>query len=123
MGEARNNPRSAQYAGPLPEFAIQPVLGHRLVPSAAWLAANKEALERKEQVPLAPEDCILEIVAYAGMAYPSRLVDPPNWPQAGADVDVIARRPFKEFKADIDASIAKREGRETNGVPTGQAAG
>lgn len=106
MGESRRNPRSPQYTGPLPDFAIQPVLGYRLVPSVAWMEANKEALERGDSVPMAPEDCDLEIVACAAMAYPSRFIpDPRNWRQAAADVDVIARRPFKEFKAEVDAKI------------------
>lgn len=105
MGEAKNNPRSPQYTGPLPEFAIQPVLGWRMAPTAEWKEANKEAIEAGTAPPPTHADCDLEIVACAVMAYPSRLVDPKAWPQAVGDVGVIARMPFVQFKASIDAKL------------------
>ena len=108
MGEANHNPRSPQYRGPLPDFAIQPVLGYRLTPTAAWTEANKEALAAGDSPEIKPEDCDLQIVACAVMAYPSRLSpDPRTWPQAPEDVGVIATVPFANFKALIDAKLGR----------------
>lgn len=127
MGEAKHNPRSPQYAGPLPEFKIQPVLGHQLAPSPEWLEANKEALAAgtMKVEDAKPEDCNLEIVIACGMIYPSSLSpDPRHWKQGLAGVAKVASIPFVTFKAAIDAQI---EGRAPAGAsadpPVGQAAG
>ncbi len=109
MGEARNNPRSTQYTGPLPEFDIQPLLAHRLQPSVAWLEANKEALAGPNPPKPRAEDCDLEIVAAAAMVYPSNLVPRQHWPSAVTGVGIIASRPFAEFKMEIDDLIAGRQ--------------
>jgi hypothetical protein len=115
MGEAKNNPRSPQYTGPLPDFAIQPLLGWRMAPTSEWKEANKEAIEAGTAQPPTHAECDLEIVACAVMAYPSRLVDPREWKQAAADVGVVARIPFTKFKALIDAQLG-------TGAPTVAAA-
>lgn len=109
MGEARNNPNSSQYRGPLPDFKIQPVLGHQLVPSPAWLEEHKDALVAgtMKVEDAKPEDCLLEIVVACGMIYPSSLSpDPRHWKQGLAGVAKLASIPFPTFKAAIDAQIA-----------------
>ncbi len=110
MGDARNNPNSSQYRGPLPEFIIQPVLGHRFRPTAEWLEANKDAIAAGTPPEPKPEDCNLEIVVCAGMAYPSHFIEQRNWKQGVADVQVIGTMPFSLFKAAVDAQIAQRSG-------------
>lgn len=108
MGEARRNPRSPQYTGPLPEFDIQPVLGHQLVASPEWLEANKEAIAAGTEPPLRPEDCMLEIALVAGMLYPSKLTSPEHWKRGGVPLMKLAAVPFVAFKAAIDAQIDGR---------------
>jgi len=126
MGEARHNPRSTQYAGPLPEFDIKPALGHQLVPSPAWLEANKEALAAGTMKPedAKAEDCLLEVVLVCGMIYPSNLTDPRHWKQGMVGVQKLASVPFPAFKAAIDAQIqgATPAGASAE-APAGQAAG
>jgi hypothetical protein len=110
MGESRNNPRSTQYTGPLPKFIIQPMLGHRFQPKPEWLEANKEAITAGTASPPGPYDVNLEIIISAGMAYPSNLVPQERWPSGVLPLAVIASKSFAEFKAEIDAAIAKAAG-------------
>jgi len=44
--------------------------------------------------------------------------DQRQWPQAVDDVEVIARRPFAEFKAAIDAKIAGPATQASDGKPS-----
>lgn len=78
MGAAKNNPRSQQYAGPLPEELCLAQIEVRLKASPEWTAANPDSIDRPPD-----EDINVHLVMTIGRTEPSRLFpgEPHRWPR------------------------------------------
>lgn len=98
-GEARGNPRSPQYRGPLPEVVTGVQFQARIQPNLAFMARVEEmrAAGVQPSGQVAEEDLDVVFVMRGMWTAPTRLSD--KWPQAQFDVTELARMPYVEFKA------------------------
>ena len=109
MGESRNNPRSEQYRGPLPENVIIPEIEAGTVIDPEWLTANKPAIG--EDWPSPPESAIhLQFFLVANWIRPSQLMPREKWPHQKVGVQLIATLTMEQFKELAVAQAASKAG-------------
>ncbi len=108
MGDSRNNPRSTQYTGPLPEFDLATDVAAFITPNAAFMERSKLATEEAERagqpappMELTPADRDVVVVLRLHYVVPSRFTSKP--PAATFPVQELFRVPFLSLKAQARA--------------------
>lgn len=103
MGEAKLNPRSAQYAGPLPDHAITARSAVQFGPSEEWLKSIESTLadlpDDEKQKLLAscpPASMEVSVGVQALVIIPMATVPRAQWPAIGVGLGVM-RIPFVEL--------------------------
>lgn len=100
MSEARNNHRSPQYSGPLPDVIPSASTQWLVVPNAAFLAMVKELREGGDTGPIQchERDRDVILVDIAHWTVPMRSVPQSQWPTSNLQMSERCRMPLLEFK-------------------------
>lgn len=110
MGDARNNPRSPQYRGPLPENVIIPEIQPGTVIDPEWLAANPPVDGVRPEPP--DTAIILQFFLVANWIRPSQLAPREKWPTQKVGLLPLAQLTMAEFKELAAAQELSRQGAE-----------
>lgn len=109
MGEARNNPASSQYRGPLPENVVIAGLEAGTVIDPQWLTDNKPAFG--EDWPDPPDSAIhLQFYLTADWIRPSQLTPREKWPRQKVGVTPLFAMTMEQFKELAAAQAASKAG-------------
>lgn len=98
MGDARNNPRSPQYTGPLPDVIQGADINWVVEPNAAFLARAKELRDAGVEGPLACEEHERDVVLYARAAWIVPMRTTQQYPTSHLAMAELARMPLIDFK-------------------------
>jgi hypothetical protein len=114
MGEARHNPASAQYRGPLPENILIAGIEAGTVIDPQWLTENKPGLG--EEWPAPPDSAVhLQFYLTADWIRPSQLTPREKWPRQKVGITQLFAMTMEEFKELAAAQAASRASAEQGG--------
>jgi hypothetical protein len=109
MGQAKNNPASPQYRGPLHENVMIPEIEAGTVIDPEWLTANKPGFG--EEWPAPPDTAvILQFYLVANWIRPSQLTPREKWPHQKVGLVPLFQTTMAEFKEVAAAQLASKEG-------------
>ena len=110
MSEARRNPRSPQFRGPVPDGELLGVeLQPRVVPTSTWIERSRALQAADPLAPIAePRDDERELAVFIRCNYviPSQLVPQDQWPSVGMDVFEVGRISMVDLKKRVKATLA-----------------
>lgn len=112
MGDARNNPRSPQYNGPLPDVIPGCGMEWVVVPTEEWLKQAQALKEAGVEGPyrLHDKDRVVVIKVITQWTVPMRSVDQRGWPTSSVAVyEFPVRIPLTEFKKLHKANFAQAD--------------
>lgn len=110
--EARHNPRSSQFGGPLPPYALGATIELVEVASDAWREAHPDYNPDRDPLP-GYKDREVVLLASGTIVFPSELYrnDPRRWPGCKVPMVAIGKLPFMEFRQAVEGNFA------ANGFP------
>ena len=93
MGESKNNQRSSQYTGPLPDMALGTQERIQVMPSVKWVSEGHPA---SEEPPESERDVV--ILRTVEVVIPSRFVPQAQWSNCSLGLVEVLRVPMLEIR-------------------------